>query len=46
VALSQSDVIGLIDAIRAGGDVDVIRTGVEFVLQALIDAELCEVIGA
>jgi transposase-like protein len=46
VALSQSDLIELLDAIRAGGDVDVIRTGVEFVLQALIDAELTEVIGA
>lgn len=46
MALSQSDLMELLDAIRAGGDVDVIRTGVEFVLQALIDAEVCEVIGA
>ena len=46
MALSQSDLLDLLDAIRAGGDVDVIRTGVEFVLQALIDAELTEVIGA
>jgi putative transposase len=36
----------LLDAIRAGGDVDVIRKGVELVLQALIDAEATEVIGA
>jgi putative transposase len=46
VALAQSDLIDLLDAIRAGGDLDVVRTGVEFVLQALIDAELTEFIGA
>jgi transposase-like protein len=36
----------LLDAIRAGGDIDVIRRSVELVLQALIDAEAAEVIGA
>jgi transposase-like protein len=36
----------LLDAIRAGGDIDVIRKGVELVLQALIDAEATEVVGA
>jgi transposase-like protein len=36
----------LLDAIRAGGDIDVIRRGVELVLQALIDAEATEHIGA
>jgi transposase-like protein len=36
----------LLDAIRAGGDIDVIRKGVELVLQALIDAEVTEVVGA
>jgi transposase-like protein len=46
VALSQSDLLELLDAIRAGGDLDVIRTSVELVLQALIDAEVTEVIGA
>jgi putative transposase len=46
VALSQSDLTGLLDAIRAGGDVDVIRSSVEMVLQALIDAEVTETIGA
>lgn len=45
MALSQSDLTDL-DAIRAGGDLDVIRRSVEMVLQALIDAELTEVIGA
>ena len=44
--LTQSDVSELLDAIRAGGDIDVIRRGVELVLQALIDAEATEVIGA
>jgi Transposase, Mutator family len=44
--LTTSDVIDLLDAIRAGGDIDVIRKGVEVVLQALVDAEATEVIGA
>ncbi len=34
--LTQSDVNELLDAIRAGGDIDVIREAVELVLQALI----------
>ncbi len=46
MALVQSDLIDLLDAIRAGGDLDVVRRSVELVLQALIDAELTEVIGA
>jgi putative transposase len=46
VTLTQSDVNELLDAIRAGGDIDVIRKGVELVLQALIDAEATEAIGA
>ena len=44
--LNQSDVTELLDAIRAGGDIDVIRKGVELMLQALIDAEAAEYIGA
>jgi putative transposase len=36
----------LLDAIRAGGDLDVIRKGVELVLQALIDVEAAEAVGA
>ena len=36
MALSQSDLLELLDAIRAGGDLDVVRTSVEMVLQALI----------
>jgi putative transposase len=46
VALSQFDLSELLDAVRAGGDVDLIRSSVEMVLQALIDAEATEVIGA
>jgi transposase-like protein len=36
----------LLDALRAGESVDLIRSSVEMVLQALIDAEAAEVIGA
>jgi hypothetical protein len=36
----------LLHAIRAGGDIDVIRKGVELVLQALIESEATEAIGA
>ncbi len=46
MTLTKSDVTDVLDAIRAGGDLDVIRKGVELVLQALIDREATEVIGA
>jgi putative transposase len=46
VTLSQSDLLDLLDALRAGGDLDIVRKSVEFVLQALIEAEATEVIGA
>ena len=46
MTLTQFDVHELLDAVRAGGDIDVIRSGVEFVLQALIDTEAAERIGA
>jgi putative transposase len=36
----------LLDTLRAGGDVDLIRTSVELALQALIEAEATAVIGA
>ena len=39
MALTQFDLSELLDALRAGGDVDLIRSSVEMVLQALIDAE-------
>lgn len=46
MTLTQSDVNELLDAIRAGGDIDVSRKGVELVLQALIEAQATEHIGA
>ena len=46
MALRESDLSELLDALRAGGDLDVIRRSVELVLQALIEAEATEVIGA
>ena len=46
MTLTQSDVNELLAALRAGGDIDVIRKGVELVLQALIEAEASDVIGA
>jgi hypothetical protein len=39
MALSKSALSELLDALRAGGDLDVIREGLALVLQALIDAE-------
>ncbi len=46
MTLGQSDLFDLLDALRSGGDIDVIRSSVEMVLQALIEAEATEVIGA
>ena len=42
----EFDLSELLDALRAGGDIDVIRRSVEMVLQALIDTEATQVIGA
>jgi putative transposase len=46
MALDQSAIADLLDALRAGGDLDVVREGLALVLQALIEAEATEVIGA
>ncbi len=46
MALDQSALSDLLDALRAGGDLDVIREGLALVLQALIDAEATQHIGA
>jgi putative transposase len=46
MALDQSALLELQDAIRAGGSIDVIREGLTLVLQALIDAEATSAIGA
>jgi len=46
VAVTNADLNELLDAIRAGGDIVVVRRAVEFMLQALIDAEATARIGA
>ena len=46
MALNESDLSELLAALRAGGNIDVTRRSVELVLQALIEAEATEVIGA
>jgi putative transposase len=46
MALDKSAIADLLDALPAGGDLDIIREGLAVVLQALIDAEATEVIGA
>jgi hypothetical protein len=46
LVLSKSALSELLDALRAGGDLDVIREGLALVLQALIDAEATQHIGA
>lgn len=46
MAFNQSDLSELLDALRAGGDIDLIRESVEMVLQALIDVEATAFIGA
>ena len=46
MAITNTDLNELLDAVRAGGDIDVVRRGVAFMLQALIDAEATERIGA
>ena len=39
MALSESALNELLDALRAGGDLDVVRKALALVLQALIEAE-------
>src|SRR5712691_13231792 len=46
MALSQSALSELLDAIRAGGSVDVMREAMALVLQELIELEAAQVIGA
>ena len=46
MALDKDALNDLLDALRAGGDLDVVRTGMQLVLQALIDLEATEAIGA
>ncbi len=46
MTFSQFDLSELLDAVRAGDNIDLIRESVEMVLQALIDAEATAFIGA
>jgi hypothetical protein len=46
MALSKSALFDLLDALRAGGDLDVVREALALVLQALIEAEAVQHIGA
>ena len=46
MALDQSALTELLDALRSGGDLDFLREAMQLVLQALIDLEATAVIGA
>ncbi len=46
MALDQSALTDLLDALRSGGDLDFMREAMQLVLQALIDLEASEKIGA
>jgi putative transposase len=46
MALDQSALTELLDALRAGGDMDFMREAMQLVLQALIELEATQVIGA
>jgi putative transposase len=46
MALDQSALSELLDALRAGGDLDIVREALALVLQALIKAEAAQQIGA
>ncbi len=46
MALDQSALTELLDALRAGGDIDFIRDAMQLVLQELIELEATQVIGA
>ncbi len=46
MAHQEFDPYALLDALRGGAEIDVIRASVQFILQSLIGAEATEVIGA
>ena len=46
MTLDQSALSELLDALRAGGDLDVVREALGLVLQALIEAEATQHLGA
>ena len=46
MTLDRSDISELLEALRAGGGFDMVRRGVELVLQALTEVEATAYIGA
>jgi transposase-like protein len=46
MALDKDALSELLDALRAGGDLDLVRSGLQLVLQALIEMEAAQQIGA
>jgi len=46
MALDKDALSELLDALRAGGDIDVVRAGMQLVAQALIELEAAQAIGA
>lgn len=46
MALDKDALSELLDALRAGGDLDVVRSGLQLVLQALIEMEAAQAVGA
>ena len=46
MALGKDALSELLDALRAGGDLDLVRSGLQLVLQALIELEATQQIGA
>lgn len=46
MTLDQSALMELLESLRAGGGIDVVREALAFVLQALVEAEATNVIGA
>jgi Transposase, Mutator family len=46
MALDKDALSELLDALRSGGDLDLVRSGLQLVLQALIELEAAQRIGA
>ena len=46
MTLDKHALSGLLDALRAGGDLDLVRSGLQLVLQALIEMEAAQAVGA
>lgn len=46
MALDKDALSELLDALRSGGDIDVVRAGMQLIAQALIELEAAQAIGA